>query len=63
MTADNGAKARYNLCMAYQGSFQEWRASFYTTIEDDCIRKNPFNFALDTVLEDDTEEKIALTQE
>lgn len=39
------------------------KASFYTAIEDDCIRKNPFNFALDTVLEDDTEEKIALTQE
>ena len=39
------------------------KAAFYTAIEDDCIRKNPFNFALDTVLEDDTEEKIALTQE
>ena len=39
------------------------KASFYTAIEDDCTRKNPFNFALDTVLEDDTEEKIALTQE
>lgn len=39
------------------------KAAFYTAIEDDCIRKNPFNFALDTVLEDDTEEKVALTQE
>ena len=39
------------------------KASFYTAIEDDCIRKNAFNFALDTVLEDDTEPKIALTQE
>lgn len=39
------------------------KASFYTAIEDDCIRKNPFNFALDTVLEDDTQEKTALTQE
>lgn len=37
------------------------KASFYTAIEDDCIRKNAFNFALDTVLEDDTEPKIALT--
>ena len=36
---------------------------FHCAIEDDCIRKNPFNFAMDTVLEDDTEEKIALTQE
>ena len=39
------------------------KAAFYTAIEDDCIRKNPFNFAMDTVLEDDTEEKVALTQE
>ena len=39
------------------------KAAFYTAIEDDCIRKNPFNFAMDTVLEDDTEEKAALTQE
>ena len=28
---------------------------------DDCIRKNPFNFALDTVIEDDRERKAALT--
>lgn len=39
------------------------KASFYTAIEDNCIRKNPFDFSLDTVLENDTEEKIALTQE
>lgn len=39
------------------------KAAFYTAIEDDCIRKNPFNFALNTVLEDDTEPKVALTQE
>ena len=39
------------------------KAAFYTAIEDDCIRKNPFNFALDTVLEDNTEQKVALTQE
>lgn len=25
------------------------KAAFYTAIEDDCIRKNPFNFALDTI--------------
>ena len=30
---------------------------------DDCIRKNPFNFAIADVLEDDTEEKAALTQD
>ena len=39
------------------------KAAFYTAIEDDCIRKNPFNFAIADVLEDDTEEKAALTQE
>lgn len=37
------------------------KAAFYTAIEDDCIRKNPFNFSLDTVLEDDSEAKAALT--
>ena len=39
------------------------KAAFYTAIEDDCIRKNPFNFAIADVLEDDTEEKAALTQD
>ncbi len=39
------------------------KAAFYTAIEDDCIRKNPFNFALDTVIEDDRELKAALTPE
>ncbi len=37
------------------------KAAFYTAIENDCIRKNPFNFALDTVIEDDRERKAALT--
>ena len=27
------------------------KAAFYTAIEDDCIRKNPFNFAIADVLE------------
>ena len=39
------------------------KAAFYTAIEDDCIRKNPFNFQLDTVIEDDREIKEALTSE
>ena len=39
------------------------KAAFYTAIEDDCIRKKPFNFAIADVLEDDTEKKAALTQE
>ena len=39
------------------------KASFYTAIENDCIRKNPFNFDLKLVLENDSKEKIALTPE
>ena len=37
------------------------KAIFYTAIEDDLVRKNPFNFNTDDVIENDTEEKIVLT--
>lgn len=37
------------------------KAAFYTAIEDDCIRKNPFNFKLDDVIADDSEDKTPLT--
>lgn len=37
------------------------KAAFYSAIQDDCIRKNPFDFKLNTVLEDDTEPKVPLT--
>ena len=37
------------------------KAAFYTAIKDDCVRKNPFNFALNTVLGNDSEEKVVLT--
>ena len=37
------------------------KAAFYAAIQDDCIRKNPFDFQLNTVLEDDTEPKEPLT--
>ena len=37
------------------------KAAFYTAIQDDCIRKNPFDFQLSTVIEDDTEPKVPLT--
>ena len=37
------------------------KAAFYTAIQDDCIRKNPFDFQLNTVIEDDTEPKFPLT--
>lgn len=39
------------------------KASFFMAIQDDCIRKNPFDFQLSDVLEDTTELKIALTLE
>ena len=39
------------------------KASFYIAIQDDLIRKNPFDFKLSEVLEDDTEPKQALTEE
>lgn len=39
------------------------KASFYTAIEDDCVRKNPFNYALNTVIEDDRKPRIEMTEE
>lgn len=38
-------------------------ASFYTAMEDDCVRKNPFNYLLNTVIEDDRTARVALTEE
>lgn len=38
-------------------------AAFYMAVCDDLIRKNPFNFQLDTVIENDTEAKVPLTRE
>lgn len=37
------------------------KAAFYTAIRDDCIRKNPFDFKLCDVIEDDTQPKEALS--
>ena len=39
------------------------RAAFFTAIEDDYIRKNPFNFTLEDIIEDDREKKQALSPE
>lgn len=39
------------------------KAAFYTAMQDDYIRKNPFDFQLNTVIEDDTEPKVPLTPE
>lgn len=38
-------------------------AAFYMAVQDDLIRKNPFNFQLDSVIEDCTETKVPLTPE
>ena len=37
------------------------KAAFYTAIQDDYIRKNPFDFHINTVIEDDTEPKVPLS--
>lgn len=39
------------------------KASFYIAIQDDYVRRNPFDFALSDVLKDDTEEKQSLSEE
>ena len=39
------------------------RAAFFAAIEDDYIRKNPFNFTLEDIIEDDREKKQALSPE
>ncbi len=39
------------------------KAAFHAAIQDNCIRKNPFDFQLNTVIEDDTEPKVPLTLE
>lgn len=36
-------------------------AAFYTAVEDNYIRKNPFRYTMNTVIEDDREEKVILT--
>lgn len=38
-------------------------AAFYMATEDDLIHKNPFNFQLDSVIEDTTESKVPLSSE
>lgn len=39
------------------------KAIFYTAIQDDCVRKNPFNFNISDILEDDTKPKEVITPE
>lgn len=38
-------------------------AAFYTAMQNDCVRKNPFDFPITDVLENDTEPKEPLTPE
>jgi integrase len=38
-------------------------ASYYTAISDDYVRKNPFHFPLNTVIEDDSKTKEVLSEE
>ena len=38
-------------------------ATFYLAIQDDLLRKNPFDFALTDVIDNDTKKKEALTEE
>lgn len=38
-------------------------SAFYTAIEDDLVRKNPFNFKLTDIIQNDTVEKEALTEQ
>ena len=39
------------------------KASFYMAIEDDYVRKNPFDFQLSEVIDDDSESRQALSEE
>lgn len=38
------------------------KASFYVAIQDDCVRKNPFDFGLNSILADDTISGMALSE-
>ncbi len=52
--------------MAYRSinnSKRSLKAAFYLAIQDDCVRKNPFDFQLNTVLEDDSRERFPLTKD
>lgn len=52
--------------IAYQTIKNDKRSlysAFQMAIQDDCIRKNPFDFKIDDVIENDTEKKIPLTPE
>ena len=75
MTADNGPKTRYNLCMAYQGSFQEWKGAYhhvrektgdthtlppYDTIRAFALKISMATFLKGNIVNNDSDEKIKL---
>ncbi len=37
------------------------KAAFHMAVQDDCLRKNPFDFQINEVISDDTEPKVPLT--
>ena len=39
------------------------KAAFFLAVQDDCLRKNPFDFNINEVLNDDTELKVPLSPE
>lgn len=39
------------------------KAIFYTAIQEDCVRENPFDFNISDILEDDTKSKEVVTPE
>lgn len=39
------------------------KAAFFTAIQDDCVRRNPFDFKLSSVIRDDREPRVALSEE
>ena len=39
------------------------KAAFYVAVQDDCLRKNPFDFQINEVLNHDTEPKVPLSPE
>ena len=39
------------------------KAAFYVAVQDDCLRKNPFDFQINEVLNNDTEPKVPLSPE
>lgn len=75
MTADNGPKTRYNLCMAYQGSFQERKGAYhhvrektgdthtlppYDTIRAFALKISMATFLKGNIVNNDSDEKIKL---